>query len=141
MRIKAAKERRQMYREGGKKMKIGVPSFKPGGLDAMVSAHFGHCEAFTVVELKGKKIVKAWELKNPTEHDCMAPAQKLKEEGVEKVLIGGIGRRPLIGMQEMGIEVYIGATGNVKDAISDYLEGFLKIATTNDVCQGCHGHE
>jgi hypothetical protein len=29
----------------------------------------------------------------------------------------------------------------VKDAISDYLEGFLKIATTNDVCQGCHGHE
>jgi len=123
---------------GGKDMKIGVPSFKPGGLNAMVSAHFGHCEVFTVVELKEKKIVKAWELANPTEHDCMVPAQKLEQEGVEIVLIGGIGRRPLIGMQEKGIKVYIGATGNVKDAVSDYLEGFLKLATTDDVCQGCH---
>jgi predicted Fe-Mo cluster-binding NifX family protein len=120
-------------------MKLGIPSFKPGGLDAMVSAHFGHCEVFTIVELKGKKIAKAWEMENPSEHDCMAPAQRLGQEGVEIVLIGGIGRNPLVGMQKMGLKVYIGATGNVKDAVSDYLQGFLKLATTEDVCQGCHG--
>jgi predicted Fe-Mo cluster-binding NifX family protein len=128
-----------MYRKGEKNMKLGVPSFKPGGLDAMVSAHFGHCEVFTIVELKGKKIAKAWEMENPSEHNCKLPAQRLGQEGVEIVLIGGIGRRPLIGMQEMGLKVYIGATGNVKDAVSDYLQGFLKLATTEDVCQGCHG--
>jgi len=119
-------------------MKIGVPSMKPGGLDAMVSAHFGHCELYTIIELDGKKIKKVTTLDNEGEHDCALPVQKLSKEKVKTVLIGGIGRGPLLGFKEMGIDVYVGATGNVKDAVSDYLEGFLKIATLDDVCKGCH---
>jgi len=57
---------------------------------------------------------------------------------VKTVLIGGIGRGPLIGMQDAGIAVYIGATGKVKDAISDYQEGQLRLAKADDVCHGCH---
>ena len=28
---------------------LAIPSMAPGGLDASVSAHFGHCDAFTLV--------------------------------------------------------------------------------------------
>jgi predicted Fe-Mo cluster-binding NifX family protein len=119
-------------------MKIGVPSMKPGGLEAMVSAHFGHCELYTVIELEGKKIKKVSTIGNEGEHDCSLPVKLLEKEGVKAVLIGGIGRGPLLSFKEKGIDVYVGASGNVKDAIADYQEGFLKIATLNDVCTGCH---
>jgi len=119
-------------------MKIVVPSMKPGGLDADVSAHFGHCEVFTLVELEGKKVKNASLLENPEEHDCMVPVDLMVKRGVKTVLIGGIGRGPLLGMQEAGIAVYTGATGKVKDAISDYQEGQLRLAGADDVCHGCH---
>ena len=124
--------------EGGIGMKIVVPSMKPGGMDADVSAHFGHCEVFTLVELEGKKVKNASLLENPEEHDCMVPVDLMVKRGVKTVLIGGIGRGPLIGMQDAGIAVYIGATGKVKDAISDYQEGQLRLAKADDVCHGCH---
>jgi predicted Fe-Mo cluster-binding NifX family protein len=119
-------------------MKIVVPSMKPGGLDADVSAHFGHCEVFTLVELEGKKVKKASLLENPKENDCMVPVELMVKRGVKTVLIGGIGRNPLLGMQNAGIDVYIGASGKVKDAISDYQQGVLRLANADDVCHGCH---
>jgi len=119
-------------------MRIVVPSMKPGGMDADVSAHFGHCEVFTLVELEGKKVKKASILDNPAEHDCMVPVELMVKKGVKTVLIGGIGRGPLLGMQDAGIAVYIGATGKVKDAISDFQDGYLRLAKADDVCHGCH---
>jgi predicted Fe-Mo cluster-binding NifX family protein len=119
-------------------MKIGIPSMKPGGLDADVSAHFGHCEVYTLVELDGKKVMKSSTIENPEEHDCMVPVEVLLKKGVKTVLIGGIGRNPLLGMQNAGIAVYIGATGKVKDAVSDFQEGHLRLAKAEDVCHGCH---
>jgi len=123
---------------GSMDMKVVVPSMKPGGMDSDVSAHFGHCEVFTLVELEGKKVKKASLLENPKEHDCMVPVELMVKRGVKTVLIGGIGRNPLLGMQNAGIDVYIGASGKVKDAISDYQQGILRLAKADDVCRGCH---
>ncbi len=123
-----------------KKMKLGIPSFRPGGLDADVSAHFGHCELFTAVEIDGREIKKVWTIDNEGEHNCMIPVQKMTKEGIDTVLIGGIGRRPLMEFQRMGIRVHVGAGGTVKDAVSDYLNDSLKEATTQDVCHGSNCH-
>ena len=35
-------------------MLIAVPSEAPGGLEATISAHFGHCHAFTMVNVDGE---------------------------------------------------------------------------------------
>ncbi len=35
---------------------VAIPSMFPGGLDAMRSGHFGHCEVFTLVRLEDGKI-------------------------------------------------------------------------------------
>jgi len=122
-------------------MKVGIPSNSPGGLDAGVSAHFGHCDLFTAVEIEGDSIGKVWTIDNAGEHNCMIPVQKMSAAGIEAVLIGGIGRRPLMEFQNNGIKVYIGAAGTVKDALAKYLGDALVEATVQDVCQGskhCH---
>jgi predicted Fe-Mo cluster-binding NifX family protein len=123
-----------------KNMKVGVPSLRPGGLDADVSAHFGHCEVFTAVELDGREIKKVWTLDNDDgEHNCMIPVQRMAKEGIDTVLIGGIGRRPLAEFQRMGVSVYVGAAGSVRDALTGFLSGSLREATLKDVCRGgCH---
>ena len=117
-------------------MRISIPSFKPGGLNAEVSAHFGRSELFTAVELDGAKIERVWTIDNDGEHNCMLPVQKMASEGIEAILITGIGGRPLSELQSRGIRVYVGATGTVNDAVEDYLNSILKEATLNDACSG-----
>ena len=39
---------------------LAVPLMAPGGLDASVSAHFGHCDAFTLIALRDGKIEERW---------------------------------------------------------------------------------
>jgi predicted Fe-Mo cluster-binding NifX family protein len=121
-------------------MKLGIPSLRPGGLEANVSAHFGHCELFTAVEIDGSEITRVWTIDNNGEHNCMIPVQKMRQEGIDTVLIGGIGRKPLMEFQRMGIRVHFGANGTVLKAVSDFLNDSLKEATMQDVCHGnnCH---
>ncbi|MBW2458690.1 MAG: dinitrogenase iron-molybdenum cofactor biosynthesis protein, partial [Deltaproteobacteria bacterium] len=45
-------------------MLIAVPSEAPGGLDAEVSAHFGHCAAFTLITVADGKIGEVSTLDN-----------------------------------------------------------------------------
>jgi len=37
-------------------MLIAIPSDEPGGLDAGISEHFGHCAAFTLVSIEDGEI-------------------------------------------------------------------------------------
>ena len=37
-------------------MLIAIPSEAPGGLDSTISEHFGHCGAFTIVEVEDGEI-------------------------------------------------------------------------------------
>ena len=41
-------------------MKIAIPSVLPGGLEAQVGAHFGHCDCYTLVDVEDnrKKVKK-----------------------------------------------------------------------------------
>ena len=66
-------------------MLIAVPSDAPGGLDSTISEHFGHCGAFTIIEVEDGKLGEVVILENGGhEHGgCMAPVQLLKEKGVE----------------------------------------------------------
>ena len=43
---------------------LAIPSKNPGGLDAEIDAHFGHCDLYTLVELDDGKITKVKEKNN-----------------------------------------------------------------------------
>lgn len=122
-------------------MRIGIPSDRPGGLDAGVSAHFGHCDLFTAVEIEGDQIKKVWTIDNDGEHNCMIPVRKMADAGIDAVLIGGIGRRPLMEFKNVGIKVFVGAAGTVKDVLANYMNNGLMEATVQDACHdstSCH---
>lgn len=129
-------------------MLIAVPSETTDGLDAAISEHFGHCAAFTIVEITDEKIGKVSILEN-TVHEqggCMAPVNLLKEHGVEVLVAGGMGARPLAGFQQVGIDVhYKEDAQSVKKAVELFLAGSCRAFGEAQTCGGgeggCGGHD
>ncbi|RLB56112.1 MAG: hypothetical protein DRI90_18935 [Deltaproteobacteria bacterium] len=132
-------------------MLIAVPSDAPGGLDAVVSAHFGHCAAFTLVTVDDGKIGDVSTAEPPAHEQggCMAPVMFLKQREVEALLSGGMGMRPLQGFQQVGIKVFHNeADGTVREAVQRYIDGkcdeFGEAQTCGGGSGGCgddHHHE
>ena len=123
---------------------VAVPSTNPGGLDAPVSAHFGHCDLYTLVEIDADGVKSVTTMDNPPHQEggCLAPVQLLADRGVKKLLAGGMGRRPLMGFQQVGIDVLL-ARGHetVGGSIKAYLANELPTFSLDSVCGGggnCH---
>ena len=127
-------------------MLIAVPSDTTDGLDARISDHFGHCAAFTLIDVKGDAVTEVSVLENSehVEGGCMAPVNLLKERGVEVLLAGGMGGRPLAGFQRVGIEVRSReGAGTVREAIELFVAGGCRVFGEAQTCGGeggCGGH-
>lgn len=122
---------------------IAVPSTNPGGLEAELMPHFGHCDVFTLVEVDNGTVTNVRTLANqPHEHgDCASPVRVLADNGVSVMLAGGMGRRPFMAFQENGIQVYFAGTeGSVTTAVQDYTQGKLPAFGDNGMCKGNCGH-
>ena len=120
---------------------LAVPSVAPGGLDASVSEHFGHCDAFTLVGLRDGKIDRTLVLNTPdhAEGGCMVPVNLLASHGVTAIAAGGMGRRPLMGFLQVGIEPYFaGDHATVQDVVSAFAAGGLQRFVENSCCSGGH---
>ena len=128
-------------------MLIAVPSDTADGLEATISEHFGHCTAFTIVTVENDSIGEVSILEN-TAHEqggCMAPVNLLKERGVEVLLAGGMGARPLAGFQQFGIDVHFkNNASTVREAVELFLAGgcpaFGEAQTCSGSEGGCGGH-
>ncbi len=122
---------------------LAVPSSLPGGLDAAMSMHFGHCEIYTLVEVENSA-VKAVSTLPGIPHQqggCMASVQHLADHGVTVLLAGGMGRRPLTGCGQLGIRVFLASSAaTVRDAVQAWLENRLPDFTMENTCAGGHGH-
>src|SRR4030042_7117232 len=91
-------------------MVVAVPSSHPGGLNAPLGAHFGHCDLYTLVKIAQSKVQEVATLPNvPHEQGgCMAPVNHLAQNGVQVLIAGGRGLRPLMGVKQVGIDVLYG---------------------------------
>lgn len=90
-----------------------------------VSAHFGRCPIYTLVEIEEGKIVNKKVINNPGHQPGFLP-QFLKEQGVDCVIAGGMGPRAQELFAQAGIKVILGVTGSVDDVIKQLLNGTLK---------------
>ncbi len=124
---------------------VAVPSESPGGLEAGVGAHFGHCELYTLVTLEDGKIQSVAIIPNVPHQQggCLAPVSHLAGNRVRVLLAGGMGMRPLMGFQQMGIDVYhCGQARTVADAIQAFSAGQLPQFSQQHTCGGGgHHHE
>lgn len=118
---------------------VAVPSDAPGGLEAAPSAHFGHCDVYTLARVENGAVSDVRVLPNSGhEHgNCLQPVQELAQQGVTALLAGGMGMRPLMGFNQMGIQVYFaGSYPTVGAAVQAFSEGKLTPFTMEHTCGG-----
>ncbi|MBN2109758.1 MAG: NifB/NifX family molybdenum-iron cluster-binding protein [Methanosarcinaceae archaeon] len=120
-------------------MKICVPSMGQGGIDDMVGQHFGKVLVYTVYDTDTEEISL---ISNTSEHTggIGLPPEIMVEAGVHVMLCGGLGRKAVAMFEEFGIDVFVGASGKVSDAIDAWMSGRLSRATQANSCAG-HGHD
>ncbi len=119
--------------------RIAIPATLPGGLDCVLGAHFGHCDCYTVVDVSGGQVTAIETLPNVphTQGGCMAPVNHLSQNGVNVLLAGGMGLRPLMGFRQVGIKVYHGGdAASVREAVDAFLAGGLVPFSQNQTCGG-----
>jgi len=120
---------------------IAVPSENPGGLEAPLGAHFGHCDLYTLVSVENGEVKEVKVVPNVphVQGGCMAPVNYLAQQGVNMLIAGGMGLRPLMGFSQAGIEVYHGGdAATVGTAITAALEGRLPQFSQQNTCGGCN---
>ncbi len=115
-------------------MKIAIPSSMPGGLDATLNPHFGKTQVFTIVETSKNEIKDVNLVHQEGPHSCAGVVELLKSAGTDVAIVGGIGGRPLAVMLQLGIKVYTGATGTIKEAINAFLDEKLQ-EISQSTCQ------
>ncbi len=90
-----------------------------------VSAHFGRCPLFTIVEVDGDKLAGKEVVENPGHHPGYLP-EFLGGKGVECIIAGGMGMRAQGFFSESGIKAVLGISGSIDDVVSRILNGTLK---------------
>ena len=120
-----------------KTIRIAVPSEAPGGLAAPRSGHFGRCECFTMVDLDDGQIGQVEVLQNAPHVNggCMAPVMVLAEHQVDAIVVDGIGGRPLMGFNQVGIAVHAGLGSDVQTAVDAFAKGGLPVVGLEGACQ------
>lgn len=119
---------------GGKKnMKLCIPTLGENGLDNHIGEHFGRVPTYTIVDLDTNEVKV---IPNTSHHMSGQgyPPEIMAKEGVNIMICRGLGRRAITMFEEMGIDVYIGASGTVRDAVAAFKQGTLQKANEGDAC-------
>lgn len=120
-------------------MKISIPSSGSGGVDDMVGQHFGQVPNYTIYDTETKEVLV---VANTSEHNggIGLPPEIMSREGVDVMLCGGLGKKAVDMFEQFGIDVFVGAQGQIKDAIDAWDSGKLAKATRDNSCSG-HDHD
>jgi predicted Fe-Mo cluster-binding NifX family protein len=115
-------------------MKIAVPVTKENQIDG----HFGHCESYGVFTISEKKeISEIKSVESPQGCGCKSDiASVLAADGVTVMLASGIGGGAINVLNNSGIEVIRGCSGDATEVVKLYLSGSVE-----DSGSSCHQHE
>lgn len=120
---------------------IAFPCDNPGGLEANLAGHFGHCDVFTLVTLSDQGPAKVEIVPSvPHEHGgCLTPVRLLAEHGARILVAYGMGGRPLQGFTQAGIMVLqAGDAATVSEALEAFRSGQLARFDPMMACAGGH---
>ena len=115
-------------------MKIAVPVTS----DNQIDGHFGHCESYSVFTISDKnEIIEIKSVGSPEGCGCKSDiASVLASDGVSVMLAGGIGGGAINVLNNSGIEVIRGCSGNATEVVKLYISGLVE-----DSGSSCQQHE
>lgn len=118
-------------------MKIAIPENQ-----GEVNQHFGQSKNFAIIEIgESKQILNVDTVSaEGLQHMHEGMAEFLKNQGVDTVIVGGIGQGAIEGLESTGLKVLFGASGPIKDVAESYARG--EFVSKRKVCQhhGEHHH-
>jgi predicted Fe-Mo cluster-binding NifX family protein len=100
-----------------------------------VSAHFGRCPSYTLVDIEDGRVVGRVEIPNPGHQPGFLP-QFLAEKGVSVIIAGGMGPRAQGLFAERNIRTIIGVQGAIDDVVQKFLRQELEAGP--DLCDHDH---
>jgi predicted Fe-Mo cluster-binding NifX family protein len=105
-------------------MKIAIPL-----AEGKLTAHFGHCQEFALIEVEDNQI-KEKEILIPPPHEPGVLPKWLHEQGADVIIAGGMGMRAIDLFSQNSIKVMTGAPSlTPEELVKKYLDDTL---TTGD---------
>jgi len=115
-------------------MKIAVTALQPN-LASEIDPHFGRAQYILVVdtETMGYDVIDNRENANSLKGAGIQAASSVGNKGAQVLVTGHCGPNAFKALKGAGIKVVNGASGIVRQAIKDYLDGKLKVSEEPDV--------
>ena len=108
-------------------MKFAIPL-----AEGKLTAHFGHCQEFALVEVEGN-VIKNKETLVPPPHEPGVLPKWLHDQGANVIIAGGMGARALDLFAQNDIKVIVGASAlTPEELVKQYLDKTLQ--TGGNVC-------
>jgi len=108
-------------------MKFAIPL-----AEGKLTAHFGHCQEFALVEVEDNQI-KSKETLVPPPHEPGVLPKWLHDQGTNVIIAGGMGARALDLFAQNDIKVIVGASAlTPEELVKQYLDNTLQ--TGGNVC-------
>ena len=108
-------------------MKFAIPL-----AEGKLTAHFGHCQEFALVDVEDNKI-KNKETLVPPPHEPGVLPKWLHDQGADVIIAGGMGGRALDLFAQNNIKVIVGASALApEELVKQYLDNSLQ--TGGNVC-------
>ncbi|MHA1909239.1 MAG: NifB/NifX family molybdenum-iron cluster-binding protein [Candidatus Thorarchaeota archaeon] len=121
-------------------MRIAVPAEAHQGLDSPISGHFGHSPGFVLATIADGKVTEIETIENVPHTSCAGPVELLAKHDVKVLITRGMGMRPLLISQELGISVVIAPGGTVGETVENYLKGNMIQMGAEHTCRGGGAH-
>ena len=107
-------------------MKIAVSTVGEH-LDAAVDPRFGRAQNFLIYDTETEQIEVIPNQQNlqAVQGAGVQAGQNVLKTGAKVLITGNVGPKAFAVMQQGGVQVYTGVSGNVREAIDDYQAGKL----------------
>ncbi len=121
-------------------MNLCIPVTEDKGLQSPVSGHFGSAPLFAVVDSDTGVCRTISNRDSHHSHGACQPLASLAGEGVDAVVVGGIGAGALSQLQAVGVRVFLSVQPTVEAVVAAYKAGTLPLATHATACAH-HRHD
>ncbi len=108
-------------------MKIAI-TVQDEGLDARVDPRFGRAKGFIIYNTDNKENEYIDNSQNvqAMQGAGIQASRTIIDSGAKALITGNVGPKAFTALNSEGIEIFIGASGTVQNAVDDYLNGKLE---------------
>ncbi|MCF7926262.1 MAG: DUF134 domain-containing protein [Candidatus Izimaplasma sp.] len=126
--------------KGESKMNMGNKQIRkiafPTSDRKTVDQHFGHTKEFCIYTIDKENITDISFVTPPPHKPGVLPLF-LRDQAVDMIITGGMGKRAIELFKHNQIDVILGASGTIEENLEDYFDDELK--STNSSCDHHHG--